>query len=238
MAGEDPGVGVITLLLDVAQRAASAVLGFFKGVVNTLVDIAKMLVFMNWRRQAQQGQGSKLKHGKQSLKHLRRHEDRGAQLISVEIGDRTAMKALDKELEALKLDYAITGNRSDGYVLHYKKINEHDVLFAQQHALEKLYGDPDQAQPERETPDNSDNRDQQDRAQDERDRDGRENREQDVRNDQQRQDQQDREQRNSDQRGEPAPMPTPAPIEAEESPAEGKASRGKHARQEAPAMTG
>ena len=271
MAGEDPGVGVITLLLDVAQRAASAVIGFFKGVVNTLVDIAKMLVFMSWRRQAQQGQGSRLKHGKQSLKHLRRHEDRGAQLISAEIGDRAAMKALDKELKALELDYAITGNRSDGYVLHYKKINEHDVLFAQQHALEKLYGDPDQAQPEQETQNNSDNRDQQDRAQGERDRDGREerkqdnqheererndeeleqqgnqtqdqsdqryNRDQDVRDVQQRQDQQDREQRDSDQRREPAPTPTPAPIEAEESPAEGKASRGKHARQEAPAMTG
>lgn len=263
MAGEDPGVGVITLLLDVAQRAASAVIGFFKGVVNTLVDIAKMLVFMSWRRQAQ-GQGPRLKHGKQSLKHLRRHEDRGAQLVSVEIGDRTAMKALDKELKALELDYAITGNRSDGYVLHYKKINEQDVLLAQQHALEKLYGDPNQAQPDQETPSNLDDKDQQNREQDERDRDEREEREQDDRReerehddeepDQQQEQNQDQgdqrdgrdrddhdeqerqERQNREQRDEPAPAPIPVSAAVGESQAEDKVSRGKHARQDAPAM--
>lgn len=197
MAGEDPGVGVITLVLDIAQRAANTVLGFFKGIGSAIVDIAKMLVFMSWRRQArQQGQGPELKHGKQSLKHLRRHEDRGAQLISAEIGDRQAMKALDKELKALAIDYAITGNRSDGYTLHYKSINEQDVLMAQARALDNLYGSPDQNEPDQETPNDSDDRDQQDRE--ERQDDGRD-REQDQRDDERQDDEERRDDRQDDQ---------------------------------------
>lgn len=197
MAGEDPGVGVITLLLDVAQRAASAVLGFFKGIGNAIVDIMKMLVFMSWRRQAmQQGQGPKLKHGKQSLKHLRRHEDRGAQLVSVEIGDRDAMKALDHELKALKIDYAITGNRTDGYTLHYKHINEQDVLMAQARALEQLYGDPNQVNQDQETPNDPDSRDEQNQ-QDERREDHDQDREYEEQQD--REERQDGEQNRDDQ---------------------------------------
>lgn len=270
MAGEDPGVGVITLLLDVVQRAASTVLGFFKGIGNAIVDIAKMLVFMSWRRQAmQQGQGPKLKHGKQSLKHLRRHEDRGAQLVSVEIGDRTAMKALDKELKALKIDYAITGNRSDGYTLHYKSINEQDVLMAQARALEQLYGDPNQVNQEQETPSDPDSRDEQnqqderrddqgqdreqddrqdreDRQDDEQSRDEEANQngeaqdEQERQNEQDRQDQQEqernREQGERDQREDPTPAPMPTEVGEKTNSIDDKVKRGKHARQEAPAL--
>lgn len=240
MAGEDPGVGVITLLLDVAQRAASTVLGFFKGIGNAIVDIMKMLVFMSWRRQAMH-QGPKLKHGKQSLKHLRRHEDRGAQLVSVEIGDQDAMKALDHELRALKIDYAITGNRTDGYTLHYKSVNEQDVLMAQARALEQLYGDPNQANQEQETlndPNQRDERDQQgerredrdqDREQtdqqdreehqdDEQNRDEQEDRNDEAQdelehqNEQERQNQQEQEQNRQQNEREQHEEPAPAPI--------------------------
>ena len=73
MAGEDPGVGILSFLLDLAQRAASAVAGVFRGAMQFGMDVAKTLMFLSWRRQMQ-GQGPKLKHGKRSLRHLRHHQ--------------------------------------------------------------------------------------------------------------------------------------------------------------------
>ena len=276
MAGEDPGVGVITLLLDLIQRGWAAVTGTAKSIVSGAVDILKTSLFFSWRRKMMQGQkGPDLKHGEQSLKDLRLHEQVGAKIVTVEIGDEVVMEALRQELKRLELDFAIT-EHDDQYTLHYKDVNEQDVLYAQQVALEKLYGEHEQETPnereEREQQDQQDRdegQDKQDRQDDGRDRDEREERERDERreererdeeepdpqqeqnqdqsdqrdnhdqddcDEQERQNQQDREQHNSGQRDEQAPEPVPVLIEAGESPSNERASRGKHARQEAPAL--
>lgn len=162
MAGEDPGVSTISVLLDVIQRAWAAVTGSAKAVVSGIVGVAKTWFFFSMRKHMMQdAHGPELAHGKQSLSKLRRHEERGANLISVEIGDRKAMKALDKELKRSKIDYAITGNRSRGYALHYKSVNEKDVLAAQARALENLYGNPKNTHEERETPKDPNPKDEQ-----------------------------------------------------------------------------
>ena len=146
MAGEDPGASVITLILDLIRRGWDV-------VTSTAKTIFQTGLFVYFRKQMMRAQqGPKLKHGKQNLKSLRRHEERGAQIVSVEIGDRDAMKALDHELKALKLDYAITRDESGEYILHYKAANEQSVLLAQQHALEKRYGDPENALSDQWTP--------------------------------------------------------------------------------------
>lgn len=146
MAGEDPGASVITLILDLIRRGWDV-------VTSTAKTIFQTGLFVYFRKQMMRAQqGPRLKHGKQSLKSLRKHEERGAQIVSVEIGDRDAMKALDHELKALKLDYAITKDDSGEYILHYKAANEQSVLLAQQHALEKRYGDPENAQGDQRTP--------------------------------------------------------------------------------------
>ena len=240
MAGEDPGVGVITLLLDLIQRGWSAVTGVAKSVVGGIMDIVKTSLFFSWRRKMMQGQkGPDLERGEQSLKDLRLHEQVGARIVTVEIGDEVAMEALRQELKRLELDFAIT-EHEDQYTLHYKEVNEQDVLYAQQMALEALYGTRDRDQQngpdprdeqERDDQDRSENQDRQDRQDDDRDRDEREERQGDERREEQEhQNQQDR-----DQRDEPAPTPIPAPVETGESHSDEKASRGKHARQEAPA---
>ncbi|MBR5260437.1 MAG: hypothetical protein IKV48_08245, partial [Eggerthellaceae bacterium] len=159
MAGEDPGVGVITLLLDLIQRGWSAVTGVAKSVVGGIMDIVKTSLFFSWRRKMMQGQkGPDLEHGEQSLKDLRLHEQVGARIVTVEIGDEVAMEALRQELKRLELDFAIT-EHEDQYTLHYKEVNEQDVLYAQQMALEALYGTRDQDQQ-----DEPDSRDKQDRG--------------------------------------------------------------------------
>ena len=257
MAGEDPGASIITLLLDLIRRGWDVV----TSTVKTAFQTGLFIYFRKQMMRAQQG--PKLKHGKQRLKHLRRHEERGAQIVSVEIGDRDAMKALDRELKALKIDYSITKDRDGEYVLHYKSVNEKDVLMAQKRALEQLYGDPDQINPEQETPSDPGDRDQQDRddRQDEQNReeqsdrgdrsqdDSRQN-EQDSRDEQERQnkrerqDQQEqernREQSERNQRNEPRPVPAPVPVPTEvgkrANSLDDKVKRGKHVRQEAPAL--
>lgn len=161
MAGEDPGAGVITLILDLIKRGWDVV----TSTVKTAFQTGLFVYFRKQMMRAQQG--PKLKYGKQSLKHLRRHEDRGAQLSSVGIGDRKAMKALDKELKTLKLDYAITKSNGE-YTLHYKSVNDRDVLLAQQHALENRFGDPEtayegQKMPNEETPEQENQQDRQER---------------------------------------------------------------------------
>lgn len=217
MAGEDPGTGVITLILDLIQRGWSAVTGAAKSVVSGTVDIIKTSLFFSWRRKMMQGQmGPDLVHGQQSLKDLRLHEQVGAKIVTVEIGDETAMEALREELRRLELDFAITEH--DGqYTLHYKESNEQDVLYAQQAALEKLYGGHEQDEQGQETPEDPDDRDQQDRE--ERQDDGRE-----------------REERDNGRREEPAPTPIPVEVGEQQSAPADKASRGKHARQAEPAL--
>ena len=187
--------------------------------------------------------------------------------MTVEIGDDVAMEALRQELKRLELDFAITEHEGQ-YTLHYKEVNEQDVLYAQQMALEALYGTRDQDQQDgpdpRDEQDQDEQRDEHDRQDDDRDRDDREERQEDERREEQdRSDdgpgpQQDQDQKQNDrqdnrnqdghneqehqsqedreQRDEPAPTPIPAPIVTGESRSGEKASRGKHARQVAPAM--
>lgn len=200
MAGEDPGVSTLAVILELIQRAWSAFTGSIKAVVSGTMDVIKTGMFISWRRKMMQGQqGPDLERGEQSLKDLRAHEQVGAHIVTVEIGDRTAMEALREELRRLELDFAITEH--DGqYTLHYKEANEQDVLYAQQAALEKLYGDRDRANDEQETPNDPDQRDEHDRDGDEgREQGERENREGDGQND--REDEQ-REDRQHDERDE------------------------------------
>ena len=68
MAGEDPGVGVITLVFDLIQRGWSAVTGAAKSVVSGTMDLVKTGMFISWRRKMMQGQqGPDLAHGEQCL---------------------------------------------------------------------------------------------------------------------------------------------------------------------------
>ena len=195
MAGEDPGVGVITLILDLIRRGWDAVTGVTKSFVGGIMDITKTALFFSWRRKMMQGQKvPDLKHGEQSLKDLRLHEQVGAKIVTVEIGDGTAMEALREELRRLELDFAITEHEGR-YTLHYKESNEQDVLYAQQVALEKLYGNHEQDGPEQETPDDPDGREEQDRE--ERQDDDRD-REQDQRDDDRENDDEHREGRQDD----------------------------------------
>ena len=168
MAGEDPGVSTLAVILELIQRAWAAATGSIKAVVSGTVDIIKTSLFFSWRRKMMQGQtGPDLNHGQQSLKNLRLHEQAGAHIVSVEIGDFKAMDALCEELKRLELDFAITEHDYQ-YTLHYKEANEQDVLYAQQAALEKLYGDPNKAADDnRETPSDPDQRDEHDRDGDE-----------------------------------------------------------------------
>ena len=155
--------------------------GVAKSFVGGIMDMAKTYMFISWRRKMMQGQKPPdLEHGEQSLKDLRLHEQVGAKIVTVEIGDEVTMEALRGELNRLELDFAITEH--DGhYTLHYKDVNEQDVLYAQQVALEKLYGGHEQDGPEQDGPEDPDCRGGQDRQDDERDRDEREDRQNDGR---------------------------------------------------------
>lgn len=149
MAGEDPGTGTLSVVLDLIQRAGGAVTNMFKSGINFGVDMAKTIMYLSLRRQMMKGQrGPDLERGKQSLKKLRLHEQAGAEIVSVEIGDKKAMKALDAELKRLEIDYAVTdsGGRDKVYTLHYKRANERDVMTAQAKAMQQLYGEQTQAQ--------------------------------------------------------------------------------------------
>lgn len=149
MAGEDPGTGTLSVVLDLIQRTSSAVTNMFKSGINFGVDMAKTFMYLSLRRQMMKGQrGPDLEYGKQSLKKLRLHEQTGAEIVSVEIGDKKAMKALDAELKRLEIDYAITdsGGRDKVYTLHYKRASERDVMTAQAKAMQQLYGEQTQAQ--------------------------------------------------------------------------------------------
>ena len=147
MAGEDPGVGTLAVILELIQRTGNAVTSTLKSGVSFGLDVIKTGMFFAWRRQMMNAQkGPDLVHGYQSLKKLRLHEQVGATITSAGIGDKEAMKALKSELKRLKIDFAITddGKRNDKqYTLHYKKGNEQDVMLAQAAAMQKLYGSPD-----------------------------------------------------------------------------------------------
>lgn len=140
MAGEDPGASTIAVILDAIQRAWSAVTGSIKAVMGGVVDIVKTSMFFRWRKQMMQNSGGKLKHGYQSLKKLRRHEDRGATLKSIEIGMWEDAKLFKKELKRAGIDFALTHDEDGVYTLHYKSTNEADVLHAQYSILEQRYG--------------------------------------------------------------------------------------------------
>lgn len=116
---------------------------------------------------------------------------------------------------------------------------------AQARALEQLYGDPNQVNQEQETPNDPDSRDEQNQ-QDERREDQDQDREQDDRQD--REDRQDDEQSRDEaqdeqgrqnehnQRKDPTPAPVPAEAGEKANSLDDKVKRGKHARQEAPAL--
>lgn len=186
MAGEDPGVGTLSVVLELIQRAGNTVTNFIKSGVNFGVDAAKTIMYLSFRRSMMSAQkGPRLEHGKQSLKKLRLHEQVGAQIVSVNIGDREVMKALDSELKRLEIDYAITDDgvkENRVYTLHYKSANERDVMMAQAMAMQKLYGDPAQETPDTPSPE----KDEQDRRQEELER---QNQEEQQRQEQERQDQ-------------------------------------------------
>lgn len=149
MAGEDPGASTIAVLLDAIQRAWGAVTGSVKAVTGGVMDVIKTGMFIRWRRQMMQS-SSKLKHGYQSLKKLRRHEDHGAVLNSIEIGTKEDARLFKAELKRAGIDFALTHDENDVYTLHYKTSNEKDVLHAQYSILEQRYGTPTPT--EQETP--------------------------------------------------------------------------------------
>lgn len=151
MAGDDPGAATIAVILDVIQRAWNAVTGSVKAVMGGAIDILKTGMFIRWRRQMMQSNGSKLKHGYQSLKKLRRHEERGAVLKSVEIGTWDDAKLFKKELKHAGIDFALTHDKDGNYTLYYKEANEQDVLHAQYNILQQLYGDQSQDEQEQDS---------------------------------------------------------------------------------------
>lgn len=192
MAGEDPGVGTLSVVLELIQRAGSAVTGTIKNTISFGLDVIKTGMFFAWRRQMMQSQkGPQLEHGQQSLRDLRLHEQVGAQIVSVEIGDYKSMDALCQELRRLEIDFAITEHDYQ-YTLHYKSNNERDVMLAQAMAMQKLYGDPVQETPDDPSPE----KDEQDRRQEELER---QNQEEQQRQEQERQDQEQQNQQNLNQ---------------------------------------
>ena len=182
MAGEDPGVGTLSVVLELIQRAGSAVTGTIKNTISFGLDVIKTGMFFSWRRQMMQSQkGPQLEHGQQSLRDLRLHEQVGAQIVSVEIGDYKSMDALCQELRRLEIDFAVTEHDYQ-YTLHYKSNNERDVMLAQAMAMQKLYGDPVQETPDTPAPE----KDEQESRQEELER---QNQEEQQRQEQERQDQ-------------------------------------------------
>ena len=145
MAGEDPGVATLSVLLDLVQKAGSAALGsvkaagnVVKAVANGALELYKIRLYTTMRTKMMGLSGQEAPvHGKQSLASLRRQEEKGATLASMDIGsDRKGRRALEKELDRQALDYAITKESSGDYTLHYLASNEKDVLLAMQHALD------------------------------------------------------------------------------------------------------
>ncbi|MGN0077750.1 MAG: hypothetical protein ACI36V_03090 [Coriobacteriales bacterium] len=142
MAGEDPGVGTFSVILELVKQAGGAVSGTVKNTIGFVLDVIKTGMFFSWRRQMMNAQkGPDLEHGQQSIRELRLHEQVGAQIVSVEIGDFKSMDALSQELRRLAIDFAIT-EHDHQYTLHYKSNNEPDVMLAQAAAMQRLYGDP------------------------------------------------------------------------------------------------
>lgn len=191
MAGEDPGASTIAVILDAIQRAWGAVTGSLKAVMSGVVDVVKTSMFFRWRKQMMQANsGVKLKHGYQSLKHLRHHEDRGATLKSVEIGTKDDAKLFKKELKRAHIDFSLTHDRDGNYTLHYKSANDQDVLHAQYNILQQRYGNQSHDdQNQNATPDDSreNDRDRDSAPSDKRDQDDQE-REQREREEQERSD--------------------------------------------------
>lgn len=177
MAGDDPGAATIAVILDAIQRAWSAVTGSVKAVMGGAIDILKTGMFIRWRRQMMQSNGSKLKHGYQSLKKLRRHEERGAVLKSVEIGTWDDAKLFKKELKHAGIDFALTHDKDGNYTLYYKEANEQDVLHAQYNILQQLYGNQSQDEQEQDSATNDSH--ENDREQDEQEPTPNDDREQD-----------------------------------------------------------
>lgn len=142
---EDPGAGVINVILEFLRRSIDAFFDTIKTAVSTLADITRVRSYRSYRKEGRDRNGA-LHHGKQSLKHLRRHEELGDTLKTVDVGNWRDMWALRRELNKAKVDYSFSHSRGHGYSLHYKERNEGDVLRAQKHAIDRRYGSHFQTQ--------------------------------------------------------------------------------------------